>query len=259
MNDIETRFIEQYKLAEAELNRRLGARHGVTEYINGMESTPLSMQRLVPTWRKDLRSLKHLRWLRNRIVHEESETECDEFDVIEITDFYERLLDGSDPVSAAVNSKNERRPAPAPERDNSEPENEEALTATDDPTDDENAEQKSSGRLRALIVVIILFLLTLGLRFLIASQTATCVLVMSIFGPLAVKAGLSPLGVLGVSYTASNIWITNYQNPAYIAGLSNVEGRVKHKDTLRASLCHVLVCLAGCLVSIPYWAALGYL
>ena len=110
-----------------------------------------------------------------------------------------------------------------------------------------------------LLLVIILFLLTLGLRFLIASQTATCVLVMSIFGPLAVKAGLSPLGVLGVSYTASNIWITNYQNPAYIAGLSNVEGRVKHKDTLRASLCHVLVCLAGCLVSIPYWAALGYL
>lgn len=101
MNEIETRFIEQYKETEAELNRRLDTRRGMSDYITQMEAMPIESQLRVPTWRKDYRSLKHLRWLRNRIVHEKGVSECEEFDNIELTDFYRRLLNGSDPLASA--------------------------------------------------------------------------------------------------------------------------------------------------------------
>ena len=101
MNDVEKRFIEQYKITEAELNRRLDTRHGMTDYIAQMEATPVEYQLRVPTWRKDYRSLKHLRWLRNCIVHDESTSECDRFDIVELCDFHQRLLNGSDPVASA--------------------------------------------------------------------------------------------------------------------------------------------------------------
>lgn len=110
-----------------------------------------------------------------------------------------------------------------------------------------------------VVFAVVIFFVVVALRFLIASQTATGVLIMSIFGPLAVKAGLVPLCILAVSYPASNVWITSYQNTSYIAGTAIMRDGVRHKDTLKASICHLIVCLIGCLVSIPYWSALGFM
>ena len=154
MNETETRFIEQYKKIEAELNRRFVTKRGVTEYINRMESTEQELRYRVPTWRKELRSLKHLRWLRNRIVHDEGETDCEEFDVIETEDFYAKLLCGLDPLSLAAEdyrSENSEETAPVSK----------AMGGTPEPNTETNKQQGGGVFIAVAVIGAILLLLLL--------------------------------------------------------------------------------------------------
>ena len=70
-------------------------------YIAEMESSVYGA-RYVPGWESDLKKLKHYRWVRNRIVHDPEFSEEDltgQEDVRWLEDFYDRIMDQTDPLA----------------------------------------------------------------------------------------------------------------------------------------------------------------
>ena len=106
MTDIEVRFLEEYKRAEALCQEYYG--DGVSAYIARMEETPYEVGSRVSSWEEDFKTLKRLRWLRNRITHDEGISECNAGDLYDIRDFRSRLMTDRDPIAAA-----KRQSAPA--------------------------------------------------------------------------------------------------------------------------------------------------
>lgn len=97
MND----FLEEYKHLEKLCNEMYGENHGVTLYINDMEQTFGYDRRGITGWDEDLRRLKHIRHIRNAMVHD---TAFDEnaYSVADITylhEFYQRIINGTDPLT----------------------------------------------------------------------------------------------------------------------------------------------------------------
>ena len=62
---------------------------------------------LVRGWENDLKQLKHYRWIRNQIVHEPDcyeETMCEAGDDEWLDDFYERIINQTDPLALYLKS-----------------------------------------------------------------------------------------------------------------------------------------------------------
>lgn len=88
----ESIFLETYKRFEALCDDLFSCRHGVSAYIVEMERTPDIWQRKVPGWKDDFYTLKHLRWLRNQLVHNPSAPGCTDEDVRKLQTFHARIL-----------------------------------------------------------------------------------------------------------------------------------------------------------------------
>lgn len=73
---------------------------GVSAYIRTMEQT--SELRIVNKrhWKDTYYTLKHLRWIRNRIAHDVSFSELNQEDYDNLKKFYESLLSQTDPLTA---------------------------------------------------------------------------------------------------------------------------------------------------------------
>ena len=92
------------------------ARNGVSGYIGDMEQKPGNAFR-VPGWDGDLKALKHYRWVRNQIAHDENADEeslCEPGDALWLDDFYQRIMDRTDPLALAYQASKPKKPeAPA--------------------------------------------------------------------------------------------------------------------------------------------------
>ncbi len=94
-------FINSYKQLEKLCNEIYDSNHGISAYIDDMArltSAPL----YVFSWNDDLKQLKHYRWIRNQIAHEPNCTEenmCEYSDAQWIDDFYDRIMNQSDPLA----------------------------------------------------------------------------------------------------------------------------------------------------------------
>lgn len=77
----------------------LSTLQGVSEYINRMELLFEQGEEFVDEWTINYKMLKHLRWLRNRIVHSVEETECSLKEIEMITNFYHQILIQQDPLA----------------------------------------------------------------------------------------------------------------------------------------------------------------
>ncbi len=76
---------------------------GLSGYIEDMERNHIAAFR-VEGWENDYRQLKHYRWVRNRITHEDNADEdnmCKDGDVEWLEDFYSRMMNQTDPLSLA--------------------------------------------------------------------------------------------------------------------------------------------------------------
>ena len=94
-------FIDSYKHLEKLCGDMLRTQHGVSAYIAEMESTPKGSY-LVQGWDEDFKRLKRYRWIRNQIAHEPNCTEenmCKYGDAQWIDDFYDRIMNQSDPLA----------------------------------------------------------------------------------------------------------------------------------------------------------------
>ena len=94
-------FIESYKHLEKLCGDMLQTQHGISAYIDDMGNTPNGCY-WVKGWDEDLNRLKHYRWIRNQISHEPNCTEenmCEYGDAQWIDDFYDRIMNQSDPLA----------------------------------------------------------------------------------------------------------------------------------------------------------------
>lgn len=100
-------FLNSYKqldkLCDEILNNifSISGKSGVSSYIEEMENITQG-SRFVNSWDRDLKQLKHYRWVRNKIVHEPNCTEksmCKPVDVQWLDDFYSRIMNQTDPIS----------------------------------------------------------------------------------------------------------------------------------------------------------------
>ena len=99
MNEIDNAFFEEYKRLDKLCMDLLSSKSGVSEYISQMETTS-SGQYYIPSWDRDYKMLKHLRWVRNQIAHDTmGGTLSEESDLKMVIDFYNRILSGEDPFT----------------------------------------------------------------------------------------------------------------------------------------------------------------
>lgn len=101
-------------------------------------------------------------------------------------------------------------------------------------------------------------LATVALRFIIASEMAFINIFMAFMAPMAVSLGINPWVVGFAVYAMVNPWFMMYQNPIYMAAFYSVDGRMVNHGPM-AAYCgiYLAICLAGLLLSIPYWMATG--
>lgn len=76
MDNIEILFFEEYKKLDNLCKDLFKSDRGVSQHIEEMECTPLSKSRLVESWQDDYKMLKHVRWIRNNIAHNDECSEC---------------------------------------------------------------------------------------------------------------------------------------------------------------------------------------
>ena len=99
MTKVEIEFLEEYKRLDRLCQDMLSTLQGVSEYINRMELLFEQGEEFVDEWTINYKMLKHLRWLRNRIVHCVEETECSLKEIEMITNFYHQILIKQDPLA----------------------------------------------------------------------------------------------------------------------------------------------------------------
>ena len=107
MNEIERELLEEYKRLDLLLKDMFGTETGVSEYISRMEAKKDAFRK-VASLNNDLRQLKHVRHIRNKIMHDQDDSLCTEEDVDFACDFYDRLLDRRDPLAEFKEKKNDR-------------------------------------------------------------------------------------------------------------------------------------------------------
>ena len=109
------------------------------------------------------------------------------------------------------------------------------------------------------VCVLAVCVLTMLLRFLIVSQTATIVILMAVLLPIAPQTGVSPF-ILGFAVIAAEQeWFAVYQNAVFEPARACLHGTLDHGPTTKASFVYAAATILGCLISIPYWHILGYL
>lgn len=107
MDNIEILFFEEYKKLDNLCKDLFKSDRGVSQYIEEMECTPLSKSRLVESWQDDYKMLKHVRWIRNNIAHNNECSGCSKSDVKSVKDFYKKIINQKDPFSVIAQNSRE--------------------------------------------------------------------------------------------------------------------------------------------------------
>lgn len=97
------------------------------------------------------------------------------------------------------------------------------------------------------------------LRLILASFSATIIIMMAVLTPVASTIGLSPFIIGILVYTVENSWFVRYQNTTYTTCFECVKDTIEYRGTVKASFAYIVLCIIACLVSIPYWSALNYI
>lgn len=100
MQQADNIFFEEYKRLNKLCSEIFSCQNGVSEYISQMENDWNNGYKYVSAWNKDFKSLKHIRWVRNRIAHDSDETQISNpSDLLFVENFYERIFSGTDPLT----------------------------------------------------------------------------------------------------------------------------------------------------------------
>ena len=116
MTEQNGRLMKSFSQLEKLLNDMYGRQEGkgsVTVYIDLMKEKQQTDREVydVDDWEEDLRSLKNIRYKRNKIAHECDAMDtamCDEEDILWLEKFRERVMRGTDPL-ARLNREKQRK------------------------------------------------------------------------------------------------------------------------------------------------------
>ena len=100
MQILDNEFFEAYKRLDNLCSDIYGCRNGISQYIEDMERMSYQERLAVPSWEQVYKTLKHLRWMRNRIAHDSGEIQiCKECDIQDVNHFYGDIMSGCDPLT----------------------------------------------------------------------------------------------------------------------------------------------------------------
>lgn len=100
MQPLDNKFFESYKRLDNCCRDIYASQNGIGAYLDHMEEVSVQGRRLVPGWDAEYKKLKHLRWVRNQIVHDDGSVQiCEPEEIDDVQDFYENLLHEEDPLS----------------------------------------------------------------------------------------------------------------------------------------------------------------
>ena len=108
-------FLQSYKRLERLCRDVMDDDRRVSAYIDEMVRLS-DGSRWISGWDRDLKQLKHYRWVRNQIVHDpdcSEENMCGPEDVRWIEDFHARIMNQTDPLALyrrAVQAREAREP-----------------------------------------------------------------------------------------------------------------------------------------------------
>jgi len=109
MRKIESDFLDQFKRLEYLCNQRFGCEHGVSAYIEKMEEKDEEGRKYIENWENNYKVLKHSRWLRNKIVHEEGDVEIEKTDIKNLKFFIGQFNKMRDPLVVLTDRKEKTR------------------------------------------------------------------------------------------------------------------------------------------------------
>lgn len=112
MKELIIDYLAAYKHLDQLCKDVLDSDVGITEYIDEMEEEKTWGTRYVSGWNEDYKQLKHLRWMRNKLVHEVDsfdETEISESDIEWLETFEWRILNEQDPFALLKKYRNQVR------------------------------------------------------------------------------------------------------------------------------------------------------
>lgn len=104
-----------------------------------------------------------------------------------------------------------------------------------------------------ILTVPMIVLATILLHWILASQSATLIVLMTILPPIAAQSGIHPFVVGFAILSVLQCWFFPYQNATFASALSGMQGTLQHGRTVRGSFIFAAISLAGCLASIPFW------
>ena len=97
-----TEFFNEYKTLDKLCSEIYGGSNGISGYIDEMESAEWYKVKRIADWSDTIRKLKNFRYIRNQIAHGGIELDgnlCDFEDIDWIKEFYQRIINGTDPLS----------------------------------------------------------------------------------------------------------------------------------------------------------------
>lgn len=99
MNKLDIDFLEKYKRLDNLCKDILSSNTGVTSYIDKMTSLSYGFS-MVSSWENDLKRLKHIRWVRNKLTHDNnSDGLVGDEEINFVNDFYNQIMNQEDPFS----------------------------------------------------------------------------------------------------------------------------------------------------------------
>ncbi|MBQ3040254.1 MAG: hypothetical protein IJD42_01505 [Clostridia bacterium] len=110
MLEINVRFQEEYLRLDSLCRDFFESKRGVSLYIEHMESTEEKEWSQISGWESDLRALKRMRHIRNKLAHEVdalNKRVCSERDISWIKNFYIRIMDETDPLTRLSDLRNQ--------------------------------------------------------------------------------------------------------------------------------------------------------
>lgn len=108
------------------------------------------------------------------------------------------------------------------------------------------------------ILTVILAVGIYLLRYVLVSQLVCIALFTVLFTPMALQAGISPWVIGFIIYCATNVWNAFYQNSTFMVAFYSTGGEmVTHRQMIVFSITYMIICLAGLLISVPYWKYLA--
>ena len=112
LNKTDNEFFEQYKRLNKLCCEIYDCQNGVSAYIEQMENDAYEGRKFVRMWDSDYKSLKHVRYIRNRLAHDYVGSQLsDQNDIVFVQSFYKRILSGNDPLAVLEKSKAAKKKA----------------------------------------------------------------------------------------------------------------------------------------------------